>query len=292
MALLKKDVKIIRMYNWRERLLEETKKDILKEAREKAQTIRYSQKLQQSLDSDEKLSRIQRLQELQRNYDILQLELLNRSPQISVPSKKAPSKSPDIIDSFTVSNGNSDKISSIQPHLDQMQLLQQRAKKILEKERLASMATVPEEPILNEKLLRKKRQERVHLKIPTYVTSSSIRKEKKLMPNLVNRVLPNGEVMPVYVVGDPIPAYDPLVKVYSLIQNQNAGFGYRDSVDATGHSQQNSSIDSVFYYRVLKKQRKNAKMENFTPEPCGNLTEMPKTKEQRPLKAFTEAEMG
>ena len=162
-----------------------------------------------------------------------------------------------------------------------MQELQKKAKEILDREKLASMKTIPEVPVLNEKLLRKKRLEHVELKIPVFVPLSTIRKEKHMPPNYINQVLPNGEVMPIYVVGDPTPRYDPLIKMQHPVPTKNYNREYRESVDATAHSH-HDEIDSVFYYKLFKNAKYKKEHESLTPDLKKDLIEPPTGKKLRP----------
>ena len=262
--------------NWKDRLIEQTKKEIIQEARDKL-SARYSSK--QSLSPEG--SRLRKLEQLQESYEFLQRELKARKQTSSNSPAKLPSKTPDLSQSFP--NSLSDSLTGLKQHLGQMQLLQKRAKEILDKERLANLASISESPVLTEKALRKKRLERVDMKIPVYVPLKSIRKERNLPPAMVNTVLPNGEVMPVYMVGDPSPMYNPMVRVNQSIPNQSNREGYKDSVDATAHSKQNVSVDSVFYYRIYKKEKNKPYFEDKNQEPENELTEPPPQKQFRPV---------
>ena len=274
---------------WKEQLIEEVKKEIAKEAREKVVELQKTDRLSRSLDSQEKLKQIKKLQELQRNYDYLQRELLIHTNSIKHPKSpvKYPILPPPLDSSYTIhSSLPSDKATLSQykvNHLSQIQSLQNRAKLILEKERIANLHRLSEVPALTEKILKKKRQERVELSIPVYVPLSSIRKEKHLPPTVVNQILSSGEVMPVYMVGNPTPTYDPMVKIQQTIPNSNFNRQYRDSVDATAHSNQNASMDSVFYYKILKNSKNKNVNSGFTPEPNRDLTEAQLGRNLRPM---------
>ena len=268
---------------WRERIIEATKKEIIKDAREKAVDLRQNDRLNHSIESQEKLRRIKKLQDLQRNYDYLQKELFSNKNSPSTSIKPLGKAAQEAYDTLHSSLNQSEKSSALHSHLEHLQYLQLRAKQILDKERIAKLSAIPEAPVLNEKMLRKKRQEPVELKIPVYVPLSSIRKEKHLPPTMVNQVLSSGEIMPVYVVGDPTPRYDPLVKINQVIPSESCNKQYRDSVDATAHSNHDLSVDSVFYYRIFKNVKGKKVNESFTPEPIKDLTEAKLDRNARPF---------
>jgi len=220
-----------------------------------------------------------KLEQLQDSYEFLQKELKSRreSPNRSV--KK--SSRPEIAQSFP--NHQNESLEGLKYHLNQMQILQKRAKEILTKERLANLGGIPESSSLTEKALKRKRLEKVEMSIPVYVPLKSIRKEKKYPPATFNTVLSNGEVMPVYMVGDPTPRYNPLVRVNQTIPNQSNLSNHRDSLDATAHTKKNVSIDSVFYYRIYKNGKGKSRNEEKFNEPESELMEPPKQREMRPL---------
>jgi hypothetical protein len=235
-------------------------------------------------DLDQTQIKNQKLKELAKNYEFIENELFkHKKSKISSSSSplRMDSKIPDQNQS-DLSLGEVDKTSSYQYHLVQMQNLQKKAKEMLEKEFLAKMKKIDEVPVLNEKFLRKKRQEHVESKIPMYVLMSSVRKDKKLPPRFVNQSLSSGEVMPIYVLGDPSPRYDPLVKVEQHIPSQSLQYEYRDSVDATAHSYHDEG-GSLLYYKIYKSSKKPKVYESFTPEPSNSLVEPPATKNLRPI---------
>lgn len=263
--------------NWKERLIEQTKKEIMQEARDKV-SVRYNQQYSLSPDLPKSNSRLSKLEQLQQSYEFLQKELKLRKESPVRTVNKTPT--PEISQSFP--NSQNESLEGLKLHLNQMQVLQKRAKDILMKERLANLASIPESSSLTEKALKKKRLEKVEMKIPVYVPLKSIRKQKNLPPATFNTVLANGEVMPVYMVGDPTPRYSPLVRVNQTIPNQSSLKNYRDSIDATAHSKKNVSIDSVFYYRIYKNDKNKISHEERAKEPESDLTEPPKQREFRP----------
>lgn len=267
---------------WREQLIEEVKKEIMTQAREKAKEIRESPRLETSIDSQEKLRNIKKLQDLQRNYDYLQRELIQHTNSIRAQTKVPLRPMKSLLDS-TPSMSISDRSSVLQSHVSHMQYLQNRAKLILQKEKIARLATILERPILTEKLLKEKRKEKVDLKFPVFVPLSTIRKEKHLPPRVVNQKLSSGEVMPVYMVGTPTPRYDPMVRIEQSIPIQNRCNEYRDSVDATAHTNHNISMDSVFYYKIFKNPKGKKSITSSTPDPVKTLTEAQLGKSPRPL---------
>lgn len=261
--------------NWKDRLIEQTKKEIIQEAKDKV-SLRYNLKNSPSPEPS-KTNRLSKLEQLQESYEFLQKELKNRKESPSRTIKKTPAS--ELTKSFP--NSNNESLEGLKQHLNQMQLLQKRAKEILMKERLANLASIAESSSLTEKALKKKRLEKVEMSIPVYVPLKSIRKEKNYPPATFNTVLSNGEVMPVYMVGDPTPRYNPLVRVNQTIPNQSNIGNYRDSLDATAHTKKNVSIDSVFYYRIYKKNKGKTKIEEKINEPESELMEPPKQKEFR-----------
>lgn len=153
------------------------------------------------------------------------------------------------------------KQTSISPykiHLDRVSQLQNHAKRILQKEKDPSsvLTRIHEEPELNASTLKKIGDIIVPLRYPVYVPTSTLRKAQNLPPQFVNMTTKTGEVFPVHILGDPTPAYDPLIKVESTLKKAESPikadgrykrFDGNESVEAKAYTQFDFSEDSDEY---------------------------------------------
>jgi hypothetical protein len=74
-----------------------------------------------------------------------------------------------------------------------------------------------------------------------------------------------------------------MVRVSQSIPSQSNREGFKDSVDATAHSKQNDSVDSVFYYRIYKKEKLKPYFQQINKESEDEMVEPPPGKPFRPV---------
>jgi len=138
---------------------------------------------------------------------------------------------------------------------------------------------IDESPKLDAKALKSLSQERVPLKVPSLVPLSNLRRSNNLPPPVVNHQTVSGEVIPVYLVGKPSPAHDPLIPVETKLYKEQLT-SPKESVKAKAFTHRGNGISMNYYEKLrAKKLRNKINQKNFFEK---SLTKAPVEKNPKP----------
>ncbi|CAG9329572.1 unnamed protein product [Blepharisma stoltei] len=292
---------------WKQEQVKALKEKLANEVRNHKRELKRIKEIR-ALESTKRRESLERLSELESSFAEMKskrdssFSSTSQAPAEQIPSFRSKTTSPSPIykkpiDDYSISTPYTELSKSNSPykiHLERVMHLQNQAKKILLKERDPSsvLTKIHEEPELNANLLKKIGEVTVPLRYPVYVPESTIRKAQGLPPPIVNKVTKTGEVFPVHIVGDPSPAYDPLIKVETTLKKVNNSDPqkgkYRmdgnESIEAKAYTQFNFSEDSDEYWVAYWKKKEKIKQIGKSADmdiPTGEMTQVPKFKEAR-----------
>ena len=180
------------------------------------------------------------------------------------PSEKSSRRSRPTHRSFSGADGISSTASFNRPFASQFTQMKTHLKKVLELHHKAKELIMKEkspgppkktkshEHPLNPAALRSLSEEPVPLRMPVYIRESEYRKAQNLPPQMVYRTTRTGEVFPLHLVGNPTPAYDPLIKVettiYPKVHFPSKRQAAADSLVANAYTRNQDSEESMQFY--------------------------------------------
>jgi hypothetical protein len=167
----------------------------------------------------------------------------------------------------------SSRTDSCEYYLDHLKRIQSKTKELLNYN-YNSLSTDPPKPVLNKENLKSINKPLPPIKIPILVPKSVLDTSKKIQPPTIQKTLKNGDVISVYLVSDPSPAYDPLVKAEVVLDKNNLDL--KNPFEAEIHN------DQVTRWKSISPKRKKYEDLDLTKPQAVNLREStPQMKVQR-----------